>query len=465
MPGIFSVLHIGASALNAQQAALAVVGHNIANVNTPGFSRQVPTFVTTIPELSAIGPMGTGVGVSQILGLRDGYIENTIYFESMSLGNYRARHSVYSTIEPLFDESEEFGIGASINDFFTAMQDLASNPAGITEREALRSRATTLISYFNQTSLDLTRLRDEVDSFIADDVIKINLLSAEIASLNYSIHEMTVAGGTPNDLIDQRNELVRQLSELVDVNVLDGDYNTVSVLIGGSALLVDGIDHYELNSEVDPGTDRMAIYIVDHHGDQLDITSILGGGEIYGYLQERDTDIPDLQQRLDELAYEFATQINAIHSTGINLLGTSNDFFIDLAVAEGAAAAIALSDEVTADVSAIAAGASGAPGDNTIALAMADLQTALTMTGGTETFSGFYRRMVTDVGVQMRNIETSYEHQVDIITQLFNRREQVSGVSIDEEMTKMLMYQNAYEAAARLISATEETLDALMTIL
>lgn len=465
MPGIFSILHIGASALNAQQAALAIVGHNIANVNTPGYARQVPTFITTVPELSNIGPMGTGVAVSQVLGMRDRYIENTIYFEMTSLGNYLARQSIYSTVEPLFDESEEIGIGAALNDFFASVQDLAGNPAGMAERESLRSMALSLISYFNQTATDLSRLRGDVDRQIQDDIIQINDLSTEIAALNFNIHEMTAAGGTPNDLIDQRNQLIQQLSQLVDINVLEGSYNTVSILVGGSALLVDGDDHYDLSSGVDPDTDMMSIYIVDHHGDRLDIASILNGGEIYGYLQERDVNIPDLQQRLDELAYEFATQVNAIHITGINLNGTSNFFFADLADEEGAALMISLSDEVAEDAGNIAAGASGAPGDNSIALAMADLQTALTMDGGSETFSGFYRQMVTDVGVQMRNIETSYEHQIDIVTQLINRREQVSGVSIDEEMTRMIMYQNAYEAAARLISVAEETMDALIKII
>jgi flagellar hook-associated protein 1 FlgK len=303
--------------------------------------------------------------------------------------------------------------------------------------------------------------RREADAQVGGTVEEINSLVGRIGALNRTIATSSADSAlTPKD---EQALLVRQLSELVDVTALSRSDGGVDISVGHGRPLVVGVSVYELDAAATlPGGYRA----LSTGG--FSITSEITGGKLGGLLQARDATIPGYVAQLDDLAYEVAQQVNALHTTGYDQSGTAGGAFFTFSTPPtghaGAAAALTLDAAIAADGSTIAAAGIPEAGDNQVARALAALRDARVLGGGTATMSDAWGQLVYRVGRDVRTAQTSQASRSEIVNQVEGLRDAVSGISLDEEATQMLRFQRAYEANARFFRAIDQTLDLLMQL-
>ena len=459
MSNILGLLDIGRGALLAHQNAISITGHNIANVNTPGYSRQRVNLATSLGLTSASGQMGAGVRVSDIQRIYDQFLGSQINTESYNLGKWEAQKSSLERVEIIFDETTGFGLNQAMGDFWNAWQDLANNPEGHTERQVLVAKSEIMAEAFNKISSDLNQQQNDIDSSIEGAVIEINTIAGQISDLNIKISDIEKSGQSANDLRDERDLLLKELSSMIDISSFEGDDGQVTVLVGNGRPLVQ--PPYSLSlSTVTNASGHEDVVWVDRDGNSVDITNDISGGKLKGWLEVRDVKIEDYKTRLDDLASSIITEVNNLHTAGFDLNGAAGGAFFT----GTSASDIAVDTNIINDVNLIAASGTGAPGDNSNSIAIVNLQNGLLMSGGTATYDDFYNSLVSDVGIDAQSAQMNYDHQTAMASSLDNYRESISGVSLDEEMVNLVKFQHAYDAAAKLISAVDEMMNTVMNM-
>ncbi|MEA3435313.1 MAG: flagellar hook-associated protein FlgK [Thermodesulfobacteriota bacterium] len=458
MSNILGLLDIGRGALLAHQKAISITGHNIANVNTPGYSRQRVN-LANLGLTSASGQMGAGVRASDIQRIYDQFLGSQINTESYNLGKWEAQKSSLERVEIIFDETTGFGLNQAMGDFWNAWQDLVNNPEGHTERQVLVAKSEIMAEIFNKISSDLNQQQNDIDSSIEGAVNEINTIAGQISDLNIKISDIEKSGQSANDLRDERDLLLKELSSMIDINSFEGNDGQVTVLVGNGRPLVQ--PPYSLSlSTVTNASGHEDVVWVDRDGNSVDITNDISGGKLKGWLEVRDVKIEDYKTRLDDLASSIITEVNNLHTAGFDLNGAAGGAFFT----GTSASDIAVDTNIVNDVNMIAASGTGAPGDNSNAIAIANLQNSLLMSGGTATCDDFYNSLVSDVGIDVQSAQMNYDHQTAMASSLDNYRESISGVSIDEEMVNLVKFQHAYDAAAKLISAVDEMMNTVMNM-
>jgi flagellar hook-associated protein 1 len=460
MSNIFGILNTGKVALQTQQTGIDVTGHNIANVNTAGYSRQIVNMTAT----SSFGfqeTVGTGVKITGISRAYDSFVTRQINLENQKSGYWEGLKTCLEQVEIVFNESGDYGLNQAMSDFWNAWNDVSNNPSGYVERISLLSKSSSLSMAFNETYANLESIRDNVSDNVASDLKQVNLMAGQVRDLNQQILQAEVAGSQANDLKDQRDLLLKDLSGIIDVETAEDQNGNVNVFVGGGHPLVSGTDTWQL--ETAPNSDPTLQDIVvwkDSDGSAVDITDKICGGEIKGMIEARDELLPDYLNRLNELAEGLITQVNTLHQAGDDLNGDSGTLFFKAPDPGAPAGFIEVNIE---DPGLIAAAAHGAgQGDNSTALLIAGLQNELTMSGDQATFDNFYQSIVSDVGNSVNYTNANRSYQESAMTYLENYRESVSGVSTDEEMINLIKFQHAYEAAAKLIDTIDKMLDTLL---
>ncbi|MFZ1986935.1 MAG: flagellar hook-associated protein FlgK [Desulfatitalea sp.] len=460
MPNITGLLYIARNALFTQQKAIDITGNNIANVNTEGYSRQRLNMEQSEPVRDQNSTMSTGVRADQkIQRFYDEFINTQLNGENENLGRWEAQKTALEKIEVLFDEVSGFGLSSAMSDFWGAWQDVVNNPSGHVERTSLLSAGQYMSSTFNQLSTNISKAQDDINTNIVNIVDDINQIASQIAELNRKVTQVEVSGHNANDYRDERDLLVLNLSKLIDIDSFeDGDGNT-TIMVGGGKPLVERTATWDLSTVNNAGS--LEVHWADSSGTTQDITGRIGSGELKGWIEARDVVISDYTTRLDDLAATMISEVNAIHSAGYGLDGSQNDFFTGTSAAD-----MAVNSAIEADVELIAAASTAAalPGDNSTAMAIFDLQNTLTMAGNGSTFDDFYIALVGDVGSDVRRADLNFDHQTTMIGHLQNYREEVSGVSLDEEMVNLVKFQHAYNAAAKLITTTDEMMETIIGI-
>jgi flagellar hook-associated protein 1 FlgK len=463
MSDINGILSIAGQALSTQQQAISVTSHNIANVNTPGYSRQKLVMTTNPPVDSAVGPMGTGVDAVEIERIYDRFINAQINNESQELGRWDAQKNAVESLEMIFNEAYGYGLSEAMSEYWDAWQALSNNPAGLTERQVLLTRGQILTSTFNKLDSDLTQSQRDQDLAIEGTVIEVNRLAAQLVDLNQKIVSSETGTQNANDYRDQRDLVLKGLSELIDINEFENADGSVSVLIADGRPLVSGTTSWQLSTQVNASGLQDVVWL-DDAGNPVIINNDISGGKLKGWLETRDVLIPDYLNRLDTLAQTLVTEVNNLHQTGFDLNGIVGQVFFD---GTGTAADIEVNANIVGDPSLIAASFDplpflSAPGDNRNAVEIAKLQHQLLMNGNTATFNDYYSSLVRDVGTEVLKSDSYYTHQSEMVAQLDNYRESVSGVSLDEEMINLIKFQNAYAAAAKLVSTADEMMQTVL---
>ena len=332
---------------------------------------------------------------------------------------------------------------------------------GFLERMSLAAKSEYLASVFQSIEGNLTQAQNDLDASIESAVGQINRITADIASLNVQITSAEVGGYSANDLQDKRDLLLNELSGLIEVDSFYDNNGNLTISVGTGQPLVEAGNSWDLTTNLN-ANGHQDVFWVASDGSQTDITGSIGGGKLKGWLDVRDVHITDYATRLDDLAANLITEVNNLHTAGLDINGALGQIFFS----GTDAATIAINPNIGVDVNLIAAAGptEGVPGGNANAVAIAGLQHGLTMSGNTTTFDDFYNSLVSDVGAAVQAGKTQRNHQTEMMALLETYREEVSGVNLDEEMINLVKFQHAYDAAANLISTVDEMMDSVINM-
>lgn len=454
MHSLSNVLGIARNAIAAHQVGMQAASQNISNAQTEGYSRQRVSMSSGTSIRTPLGPSASGVQVQDIARVRDSFLDQSYRRDSSKAASYGLRRDLLQRAEGVFAEPSETGVGATLDAFWSAWSDLANEPTSTSARNMVRQRGTQLTSILNHTAGELATLRSDARSRLDTTVGEINRLGSEVALLNDEIVAAEVGGRTANDLRDRRDLAVDALARLASVRTTEQRNGSLSVIVE-NVTVVDGGSAKTL--AVDSSGPSVAVRT--SAGSQLMFQS--EGSSLGAVLQVLNTDIPGIQSKLDDLAEGLVTNVNALFGLGNG--GAGGSFFDPTRTT---ADTIVLDSAVLASASAIPTGYSTAAGDNTLALDLAALQSdeSLLIGGATTSFATFYRGMIADLAVQVSTAENSTEAYAALASQSETRRQSVSGVSIDEELIRMMQHQQAYTAATRVVSAVDEMLRSLLSM-
>ncbi|MDH3892632.1 MAG: flagellar hook-associated protein FlgK [candidate division Zixibacteria bacterium] len=457
MPGLFQGLELGKRALLTHQLSLQTTGHNIANVNTPGYRRQRVGVKTTIPELQTYGSIGTGIKATDVRHIRDLFLGNQFRQNSKSLGQWSYNSKTLSQVEALFNEPGDNTLGNLITEFWNGWSELSVTAGNINFRENVLSDANKLVNGLHDMARQLTDLQDSVDRDMVNLTADVNRLSTEIARLNHEIERSELDGVVANDLRDSRDLLIDNLSVIVDVNTSQNEDGDMIVYIGAMAL-VDGDKALSIGTETVNENGSVKHNLV-WEGTKISFKNL--NGQIKGLLDSRDKIIPDYLSRLDDIAKTLVDEVNALHTTGYGLNNYTGYEFFDSRFTT--AATIQINQEVATDPEKIAAATQmDSQSDNTMALAIFDLSDQLLMKDNSMTINDFYNSLVGTLGVETHEAGSFTDNYEILGQQIHNARQSVEGVSLDEEMANMIKFQHAYDAAARVITTVDQALDTVI---
>jgi len=462
MSTLSGIMNTSLSALQTYQVAIDVTGSNIANANTDGYSRQTVDINTTQTLSSSYGYLGTGVEASEVKRVSDAYVLKQLNSAAGESGELEVDLKYLESVEAVLDESEGSGLNEALGEFFCAWQDLANDPTGSTERSILVSEAEALTVVFNDMYSDLQEVREGIDDDIAAMVEEINGISEQIADLNRQILQAENSNQDTNTLKDSLDSLVTKLSALVEIGTYESESGQINVQLADGSPLVSGSQSWSLGTETNSTTGLQDVTWVDTAGNARVITEGLTGGKVGGALEVRDEVIPEYLDNLDELASEIMEQVNTLHTSGYDINGDAGG---SLFTGTGAGD-MAVNQDIIDDPGLLAAAetSDGAPGDSSNAIAIAALQKSTLMDGGTTTFEEYYSSLVSAIGTLVENTESSHEYQSGMVDFYNNYRESISGVSLDEETANLVLYQMAYEAAAKVISVLDEILETVLNM-
>lgn len=529
-----SLLNVGASGLAAAYAGLTTAGHNIANVNTPGFSRQ-QTVQTAMPgDFSGAGYIGRGVAIETIQRAIDQQLTSQTQYMSGQSSEASTHHALMQRIDRLFS-SDESGLGASLDRFFSSMTEASSRPADMSARATVLSSATQMAERIRNTGAQLEGFGLSADQAIRATVGTINDMAKRIAGINDAIAVARGTGQAPNDLLDQRDQLVTDLSKLVGVTAVEQSDGSLNVIMSSGAALVVGSIAASLSVAADPSVPGRQVVSVNNGGSGggVMVTSdAVSGGQLSALMKFRDVSLVNAQNDLGRLAYAIGDAYNQVHAAGTDLNGATGSPLFTLAAPQSyanaantsgagltlnvvSANALSPSDyrldfdgsnytvtrerdgnrTVTASlpvtIDGLAIGASGAinagdsfsirptrgvaavfaaaitttrqlafaqgsaSNDNRNAVALAAIPTASML--GALSVSQVFGEIASNVGATTRSLMLDSDASQKLLDQARTDQSAVSGVNLDEEAAKLMRYQQAYQASAK-VMATAQTL-------
>jgi len=457
MPGIWSAFNTGRVALGVNQKGMEVTGNNMANVNTPGYSRQVLT-LSDVPSMELNGVyIGQGVQVDQIVREHDEFISSRLVDKNMEFGREEAKSVPLSELERIVTITED-GLSSDIDDFFDSWQELSANPNGSVEREMVVQRGQLLADRFVSIDAELGDVQENINATILSKIDVLNQKIGEIADLNGQIASIENRDLTANSFRDRRDVLLQEVSRELGVTYYEDPLGMVQVQMPNGQPLVQNSEGMTLAGVRVAGLVQIELTV----GSTTTTLDAAGSeGAIGGLLDVRDNFIPELVDDLDELAYGLITSINSVHSTGVDGNGNpAQNFFMPLVSSDGAASAMEINISSGDEV---ATGHTAAVGDNTLTLEIIALQDQ-PLVNGSDTFTGAYGKLAAKVGVESAENTMAFQGVEDTLTQLENLREGQVGVSLEEEMLKLIQYQSGFEAAAKFLVTVDEMLDTIMTL-
>ena len=463
MPNLSFGINLALQAVLANSQAIEVTEHNVANASTAGYHRQSAVLTATVPTNTSgyyAGQMGTGVVVSQIQRFNLEFFDTRYRTVSAEAKNWETQSSVLAQLESTLGETSDGGMLTRMDQFWTDWQDLASDPSNMSLRTNLISDAQNLASGFNERWQQLTQLRSDQNLAVSQTVDDINAAAEQVASLNAEISRVLSVGDQPNDLLDQRDQALDKLAELSGAVSYEQKNGEVVVSIGGH-VLVTGHDSFKLTTQADPDDTSVNQVVWADDPDQVVSPNT---GQLKGLLEVRDTLIPQQLDGLNELASGLAAQVNAIHSGGYGIdtpSSTGLDFFSGAADGTIDASNIKVNPNLTAE-SLAASSAADEPGNADVANLLVALKDEKVMDGGTNTLNNFYNAQITSLGQTIQSANANQNNNELVSQALSDQRESVSGVSLDEEASNLLMYQRGYQAAARLMTVYDDLLDTVI---
>lgn len=444
-----SALHVAMSGLRAAQVAMDTASHNVANANTPGYTRQRVDLASNHPRSSQVGQIGTGVSVTDVSRVRDNFLDVRFRSSVSSHAGSRSRSELLTRAELVLAEPE-LGISAELTGLWDSFEDLSLDPPDEASRIAVLEQLGSLTGRVNHVALELDALQDDAAIDIAAGIADLDQALRQIAELNVAILDAsaTSTAGRPNDLMDQRDTLLDRVAELAGATATVEDDGSARVSIGGVTLVAAGSVR---TLAYDSGTGVIV------HASGVEVTP---GGEIGGLQATIANDLTDLMAGLDAFAVELADTINGVHAGGFTAAGAAGPPLLSFSPGNPAASlAVAVTDP-----SDLASAASAGPPypefDGTTFAALADLRSA--PGGGGASLGDVYRAFVTGLGQLTASARTSRSTQAGLKEAADLARASHHGVSVDEELVHLMEFQRMYEAAARVVTTVDQALDTVI---
>ncbi len=463
MSGIFSSLEIAKKALWTSQIALDVTSNNIANVNTPGYSRQRVDLTTSSPINLGFGPLGTGVDIGRITRARSAMLDGNLREAYSSYGYAESQDMILAQIDTAFMEPGDDGLSALISDFFNEWSNAANDPESSGARNAIIQKGMNLTTAFNRIAQKLNNTKAQIANDIDTGVKNINQILEEIASLNKKINYSEAGGAQANDLRDRRDAMLDKLSDYGKVNYVENSQGMFNVSFEG-VTLVTGSSYSRIAAETstdNDGTKQINLMLAD-----TEQTFAVNGGKMGSMLNQFNQYIPEQMEKLDSLVASIAREVNKIHAASYGLpqgnppqASTGINFF-----SGDSASTIKVHNDIVSNPDNIALSVSGEPGDTESALTIANLANLNLAPDKSQTFNEYYTSLTGQIGMDIQNNTSDLYQQDLIVAQLETQRDSFSGVNLDEEMINLTRFQRSFEAATKVIKTIDEMMQTIINL-
>jgi flagellar hook-associated protein 1 FlgK len=456
----FSTLNTAITGLAAAQRALDIAGQNIVNANTPGYSRQRVTLASAGSATSATFHSGNGatfggVSVEDVTRVRDSFLEATRAAAGAKQSALSIQASALASAQTLLSEPGETGIQAAMDGFFNSWHDLAASPTNTSNGSVVIQSGQKVVSQLQYIGDGLSAEWDNAHANLVDVVSQVNQAAKDLAELNGQIASGTVAGRPVNELTDKRDLQVRKLAELIGGNAVPGPDNTVSVTVNGITI-VSGTNAqaFTLSGAYDLGNATADPPTISWGTTPVPVES----GSAAGLMATLRTDLPRVRAAVDGVATSLRDAVNTLFATGFTLSGVAGGQFFS-----GTSATTMT--VVPTDPSQLAISNAAGKVDGSVAGLIGDLSIdsyATTVLGGGNPPSARWRDLTVGLGVQVQSLKNAATVQDTVVAAADDAVQSNAGVSLDEEMTNLLLFQRSFQAASRVITTVDEMMDTLV---
>jgi len=449
-----TVMDTSLSAMFAAQAGLATTSHNIANADTPGYTRQSNYLAARQPIRFHFGSIGQGVDVITIRRSQDTFLLNTLRAQQAKHASYASIDSALYEIEQILGSIDNDHLSNALNEFFGAWSDLATAPTDPSLKQQVVSKAVTLVTDLRSINASVEDLEHSIDQQIDEEIGQLNGLLRQIGDLNGQIMAAEVGGQPANDLRDQRDRLVSELSQVAAVTTSERDDGSLDIILGGRTMITrTSVQQFTTQyAQTDRGYEMTVVTEGNYHEVSLP------GGRLSGLLESRDVYVQGFRERMDSVAAMLIDAVNALHVQGQTGASSGMLFF-----SGDSMHTIAVNQMLVDDPSLVATSRSGEAGDTDLAREIAALADQAAP-GEAETVGDRYRGVLIDVASKRSSFEFLVDNQASAVAAVEAKIASTTGVSMDEEAANMVRYQNSYAAAARVITAVQEMFDTLVNM-
>ena len=455
MSSLASIMDTSLGAMFAARAAMQTVGHNVANVNTPGFSRQELLLAARMPLRLTYGTIGRGVEIQGIRRMTDQFLLANRRGQSSRLANYSEVDSALREIESIFGSVENDHLGDTITAFFSAWSELASPPSDPSQKQLVLSAAQNMVSDFHAMSANLDSLEKNLAGELESEIQHLNVLLKQVAQMNGQLLSGGNPGAVANDLLDQRDLLIDEIASYSQITVVEREDLTVDVIMGGRTVVTREYATQLETAWQDVGSERRMSVVTQ--GNRKEIA--MDEGKIEGMLTAMTSYVTETHDQLDSLAELLADRVNDLHVQGRSGGHSGLVFFVG-----DTAHTLNINPAILDNYNLIATSRSGLEGDNDLALEIARLPDEPLDGEGSATMRDQYRALVVGLASERNRFEFLVQNQENMVAAVTARLESVRGVSLDEEGANLVRYQNSYEAAARIITAVQDMFDTLISM-
>jgi flagellar hook-associated protein 1 len=456
-----ALMSLGTRAMFAATAGLQTTGHNIANANVAGYSRQSVLTQTAAGQSTGVGFFGKG---ADVVGVARAYDEQLTRQAASTLSQAtadRTRYDQLMRLETAFGLGER-GIGHAATQMFNAMSDVASRPLDMPSRSVVLARAEEVAARFRSAAASLVALQDGVSNDFRMQVAEANQLAGNIAAVNEQLARLKGVEQSPNDLLDQRDQLINRLSKLIQVTTVQADDGTVGVFVAGGQRLVLGQDAAQLRLMNDPANPQQAALGISTSGDLRMVPSdALGGGSLSGLLRFQNEDLQAAGVMMNDLARAFVERVNAQQALGFDLDGNPGQPLFD-PIAPGSSPALSMRVAL-GNPRGLAAASATADNGNALAMtALRDERFVNTPQFTDITFGEAYAQLVGEIGVRVQGAAAAADISGAVADSAESARASKAAVNLDEEAAMLIQYQQSYQAAAKILQIAQSVFQDLL---